>query len=123
MLDSRTSKARPRLETPVSLTYSQATRLITILQRLEEAAGVRILVDWRDLAAAGWNPAAEASLVASKQPLAAALDALLDPLDLTWRVVDGRTLQVVTPAVLPSSVSRSFTKWGISLPGIRAVRE
>src|SRR5204863_1673594 len=99
-LDSRGARAKARLETPVSLNYSQPTRLVTVLQRLGETAGVRILVDWHDVASAGWNPAGEASLVASNQPLAAALDALLNPLDLTWRIIDGQTLQVVTPARL-----------------------
>jgi hypothetical protein len=98
--ETRWAKVKGRLEKPVSLNYSQPTRLLTVLDRLAEAAGLRILVDWRDVAAAGWNPAGEATLVAEQQPLAAALDALLSPLDLTWRVMDGQTLEVVTPARL-----------------------
>jgi DNA-directed RNA polymerase subunit RPC12/RpoP len=99
-LESRPTQARPRLEKPISLNYGQPTRLLTILERLGHAGGVRIVVDWRDVASAGWNPAGEATLVVSNQPLAAALDALLNPLDLTWRIIDGQTLQVVTPARL-----------------------
>jgi len=96
-VETRSALAKARLEKPLSLNYSQPTRLLTILDRLGEAVGVQILVDWQDVAAAGWNPAAEASVVASNQPLAAALDALLGPLDLTWRIIDGQTIQVVTP--------------------------
>ncbi len=96
-IETRSALTKARLEKPLSLNYSQPTRLLTILDRLSEAAGVQILVDWQDVASAGWNPAAEATLVASNQPLAAALDALLGPLDLTWRIIDGQTLQVVTP--------------------------
>jgi DNA-directed RNA polymerase subunit RPC12/RpoP len=99
-LDTRAARALAHLETPVSLNYSQPTRLTVIFDRLGELAGARIIVDWRDIAAAGWNPAGEATLVTSRQPLSAALDALLAPLDLTWRVIDGQTLQVVTPARL-----------------------
>jgi hypothetical protein len=99
-LDSRTAQARPKLERNISLNYSQPTRLLTILERLGSLAGVRILVDWRDVASAGWNPLGEATLVASKQPLQSALDALLTPLDLGWRVIDAQTIQVVTPARL-----------------------
>ena len=99
-LASRTARAQERLQTPVSLNFHQPTRLTAILDRVGEAAGVRILVDWQGLASAGWNPDADATLVANKQPLVDALDALLNPLDLTWRAIDGRTLQVVTPARL-----------------------
>ena len=60
-VETRSALAKARLEKPLSLNYSQPTRLLTILDRLGEAAGVRILVDWQDVAAAGWNPAAEAS--------------------------------------------------------------
>jgi hypothetical protein len=107
-LDSRSALARPRLGAHVSLNYSQPTRLITILQRLGEAAGVRLLVDWHDVASAGWNPAAEATLVASNQRLSAALDALLEPLDLTWRIIDSRTIEVITPARLAQQGELEF---------------
>ena len=99
-LETRSTLAKTRLEKPITLNYSQPTRLVTILERLGDAAGTRIVVDWRDVASAGWNPAGEATLVASNQPLAAALDSLLKALDLTWRIVDSQTLQVVTPARL-----------------------
>ena len=99
-LDSRTQLAKEKLNTPITLNYSQPTRLEKILERLGKAAGMRILVDWHDIAAAGWNPDAEATLVADKQSLAMALRALLEPMDLSWRIVDGQTLQVVTPARL-----------------------
>jgi DNA-directed RNA polymerase subunit RPC12/RpoP len=99
-LDTRTALAQPKLQTPISLNFSQPARLTVVLDRLGEAAGVRILVDWQAAGAIGWNPDAEATLVASKQPLGEALDALLGPMELTWRVVDGRTLEVLTPARL-----------------------
>jgi hypothetical protein len=99
-LESRLKQAGPRLAKPISLNYSQPTRLVTIFDRLGGAAGARILVDWRDVARAGWNPAGEGTLVANNQPLVAALEALLNPLDLTVRIIDAQTLQVVTPAGL-----------------------
>jgi hypothetical protein len=111
-LDSRSALARSRLEKPISLNYSQPTRLTSILERLQEAAGVRIVVDWHDIASAGWNPAGEATFVVSNQPLAAALDALLGPLDLTWRICDGQTLQVVTPARLAGQGELEFYQVG-----------
>jgi hypothetical protein len=97
---SRSTLAKAALTRPISLNYSQPTRLMTILERLGEAAKVRIVVDGVDVAGAGWNPAGDAKLLVSNQPLSAALDALLEPLDLAWRVIDGQTIQVVTPARL-----------------------
>lgn len=99
-LESRRLQAEARLKTPISLNFSQPTPLVRIVDFLGKAAGVRILIDWRDIAAAGWNPDGEATLIADKQPLADALDALLQPMDLAWRVVDGRTIQVLTPETL-----------------------
>jgi hypothetical protein len=71
---------------------------------------MRILVDWRDVARAGWNPAGEGTLVASNQPLVEALEALLAPLDLTARIIDAQTLQVVTPAGLAEQEDLEFYK-------------
>ncbi|MEX2175903.1 MAG: hypothetical protein WD872_16195, partial [Pirellulaceae bacterium] len=99
-LDTRSQRAAARLAAPLTLNYSQPTPLVQILPRLEEATGMKILVDWRDIAAAGWNPDGEATLVADNQPLSAALTALLEPMDLAWRIVDGQTLQVVTRETL-----------------------
>lgn len=99
-LDSRLKQAGPRLVKPLSLNYSQPTRIVEIFDRLRGISGVRILVNWHDVAAAGWNPAGEGTLVASNQSLADALEALLTPLDLTFRIIDAQTLEVVTPARL-----------------------
>jgi hypothetical protein len=122
-LDTRSALAKPRLEKPFSLNYSQPTRLITILERLGSAAGVRILVDWRDVASAGWNPAGEATLTVRNEPLSTALDALLTPLDLTWRVIDGQTIQVVTPTRLAEQGELEFYKIDDLLTGGRTAEE
>ena len=39
----------------------------------------------------------ECSIVAVNKPLAGMLDELLQPLDLTWRAIDDRTLDISTP--------------------------
>jgi hypothetical protein len=122
-LDTRSTLAKPRLDKAISLNYSQPTRLITISERLGNAAGVRILVDWRDVASAGWNPSGEATLTARNEPLSAALDALLTPLDLTWRVIDGQTIQVVTPARLAEQGELEFYKIDDLLSGGRTPEE
>lgn len=96
-LDSRWQRAAEKLGQKMAANFRQPTRLVTILKRLGELTGTTILVDWHDLASLGWNPQAEASIVFDNQTLEEALDALLGPLELAWRVVDAQTLQVVSP--------------------------
>jgi len=109
-LGTRSARVQARLQSPVSVTFAQPASFPRILALLEELSGLRILVDWRGLAAAGWNSDGEATLVADKQPLATALDALLGPMDLTWRVVDGRTIEVVTIERLAGELELEFYK-------------
>jgi DNA-directed RNA polymerase subunit RPC12/RpoP len=99
-LQTRTAKSGPALPTPITLNYSQPTLLAEILRRLGETAKVRILVDWQALAALGWNPDGEGTLVVEGKPLSEALSSLLAPMDLAWRAVDEQTLQVTSAAVL-----------------------
>ena len=109
-LDTRSQLAKTRLETPITLNFSQPTSLVRIVERLGAAGGVQILVDWRDIASAGWTPEAEATLTVEKQTLSAALTALAEPMDLAWRIVDGRTLQLVTPQRLAETTEIELYK-------------
>ncbi|MBC7856428.1 MAG: hypothetical protein IAF94_23610, partial [Pirellulaceae bacterium] len=97
---TRTEKAAARLAAPISLTFNRPTPLVKICQKLSVAGKMRILIDWRSIAASGWNPEAELTLVVDKKPFAEALTALVEPMDLAYRVVDGRTIQIVSPQYL-----------------------
>lgn len=99
-LITRTEKAAARLAAPVSLTLNRPTPLVKICQKLSAAGKMRILIDWRSISSAGWNPDAELTLVVDKKPFAEALTALVEPMDLAYRVVDGRTIQIVSPQYL-----------------------
>lgn len=99
-LTTRTEKAAARLAAPVSVTFNRPTPLVKICQKLSAVGNVRILIDWRSIAAAGWSPDAELTLVVDKKPLSDALAALVEPMDLAYRIVDGRTIQIVSPQIL-----------------------
>jgi len=73
---------------------------VKICQKLSAAGKMRILIDWRSIAPAGWNPDAELTLVVDKKPFAEALTALVEPMDLAYRIVDSRTIQIVSPQYL-----------------------
>jgi hypothetical protein len=99
-LESRSARASAKLAAPISLNFSQPTLLVKIFRRLEKDGQFRILVDWRALAAEGWNADGEGTLSVQNKPLGEALTALLSPMDLTWRAIDEQTVQVTTQAAL-----------------------
>ena len=99
-LEPRSAKVRVRLQTPISLNYSQPELLLVILRRLEKEGEIRILVDWQSLAAEGWNADGEGTLSVQDRPLGEALSELLRPMDLTWRAIDEQTVQVTTLSAL-----------------------
>lgn len=99
-LRPRSEAASDKLSQKVKLNFSQPTSFTKIIARLEEAGKLRILIDWRSLAEAGWNPDGEAQLVVDDIPLRDALKKLLDPMELAFRAVDARTLQIVSRQTL-----------------------
>lgn len=92
----RSEQAARPLEVPITLNFGQSSLLTTILHRLGRTAGLRVLVDWRSLSVEGWNPDAEATLRVAQVPTGEALSQLLSPLGLTYRVIDARTVEVLT---------------------------
>jgi hypothetical protein len=92
------AQAAAKLATPIALNYVGPTRLVEVLNRLEEEAGLQILVNWRAAASEGWNPEAESMLSVAGEPLSDALDKLLAPMNLAWRAIDGQTLEVTSLA-------------------------
>lgn len=109
--------ARTKLATSISLNYRHPTELTTILDNFGKVTGFAILVDWRAAGEAGWPPGAKGSVVADKTPLNDALHSLLTPMDLTYRVVDGATLEITTPERLRSRLETEFYPVGDILAG------
>lgn len=107
-LEPRVARAASKLNTPITLNFSQPAPLVRILDRLGKTAGLRILVDWQAAATVGWSPEAEGTVVADKLPLGDTLSALLRPMDLTYRVVDENLLQVTTPRALEARLELEF---------------
>jgi DNA-directed RNA polymerase subunit RPC12/RpoP len=116
-IEPRTVRAYKKLSVPLTLNFGQPMPLVKILNRLGEETGTRILVDWRAAGAIGWPPDADATVTLEKTPLAEALVKLLQPMDLTYRVVDGVTLQVTTPAALESHAELEVYAIGDLAPG------
>jgi hypothetical protein len=99
-LDSPYRQLADRLATPVSANFREPAELRNIVYELGQPAGVRVLVDWQSLASAGSRPQALVSLLVDKQPLSAALDQLLTPLELSYRIVAPETIEIASVSAL-----------------------
>jgi hypothetical protein len=108
-LATRTQRAGEALATPLSVTYNRPKPLTTIVAKLTQMTDVSIVIDWRELAAANWSPStAIGTLIAVDDPLSDALDELLQPMDLTYRAIDARTIQITTPVALHRNPELEF---------------
>lgn len=114
---SRTARSAGNLQKSVTLNYSRPNSFSRIVRRLAQEAGVSILIDWHAIAAAGWNPDAETTLSVNGQPLSLALNTLLQPMDLGYRIVDETTFQITTPAALNSVADVEFYPVGDIVSG------
>jgi hypothetical protein len=111
-LAPRPDQAKQALGRPVTANFHQPTPLIEVLAHLGQLAETDILIDRPALAAAGLSDRTEASVTAEKQPLGEALDALLGPLGLQYRVIDARTLQVTTRKAAAARLELEFYEVG-----------
>lgn len=107
-LRSRRERAAAQLAKPLTINFVRPTPLVEIVPRLEKQSGLRILVDWSAIDRQGWNPDGLAVLTADRQPLGEALDAMLDPMDLTWRAVSADVLQITTQEAIAEQPEIEF---------------
>jgi len=94
--DSVRARAAEKLALPLKLNFGRPTRLTSILQRLSRDTGTRIVPNWQSLAAIGWTTETQATVTVEGKSLDETLVALLEPMELTYRVVDDLTIEVVT---------------------------
>lgn len=95
-LGSIAEMATEKLNTSVTLTFLQPTRLAEVVQYLNEVSGTAILVDWVALEPVGISRDSEVTLSCVNKPLGDVLSDLLRPLDLTYRVVGPELLQITS---------------------------
>jgi hypothetical protein len=107
-LESRLDRAQATLSRPVTANFHQPTPLIEVLAYFGKLAEADILVDRLALAAAGLSDRKDASVTVENKPLGEALDELLGPLGLAYRVIDARTLQVTTRKAVDTHLELEF---------------
>jgi hypothetical protein len=107
-LATRSGQARARLSEPIRANFQAPTPLPRIVSDLEQLTGMRIFLDGTALATQGMSPATQATLTADGQPLSEALDELLRPMGLAYRVVHDDTLQITTRQAISARLELEF---------------
>jgi hypothetical protein len=107
-LKSARVQSQSHLARKVSCTFHAPTRLAEVVRYLEELSGAKIFIDWRSLAQAHLSPQDTISCALPEQSLSSALDALLPPLGLSYRVLDKNTLEIFAQQDLPNKMTREF---------------
>ncbi len=95
-LEPRIAAAKATLSKPVTLNFGRPEPLSSVLAYLHSSTQAIFLVDQIALAQQQTSVAASGILVADRQPLGQALTTLLEPMDMTWRVIDERTIEITT---------------------------
>jgi hypothetical protein len=113
-LDFRFQRIQPLLEKPIRIRYDEPVLMLQVLQQVTRETDLQFLIDWQALAQMGWTPAAEAVLVADGAPLGEALRDMLQPMELTYRVIDANTVQITS---LPADKNR----WDIEFHSLDAL--
>lgn len=95
-LSTRFDLARPKLRQPVTINFPEPTPLAAIVRELERVSQTTLLFDGVAMSAAGISRHREATVSSHGRPLSEALVSLLDPLALTYRMVNADTLEITT---------------------------
>jgi hypothetical protein len=98
-LDTRFARVRDRLTKEVTVNFAQATPLARIAAFLGQRSDLKLMVDGVALRRVGFDPAEGATVTAEKEPLFDVLDRLCKPLEIGWRIVDDKTLQITSRVV------------------------
>jgi len=107
-LATKLAQARSALSQPVSVNFPDPTPLTQIAADLEQVTKTPILINWLALSAERISPQVKGKLKAHDQPLARALDALVQPLGLAYRVVDGTMIEITTARAANSRLELEF---------------
>jgi hypothetical protein len=98
--DSAAERLAAILDKQTTFTFLPWTRLADVVRHWQKSAGITVLVDWNALAREELVPSTPIACATIAKPWKEALDAVLSPIGLSWRIVDGQTIQITTPQAL-----------------------
>ncbi|QDT00091.1 hypothetical protein [Adhaeretor mobilis] len=97
-----------RLSAPATFTFSHYTPTCEVFRFWQNELGLALLIDWPALATVDIEPRTRITCSSNDKPWHEALDDSLTPLGLSWRAVDGRTLQITSIEVASQSPQLEF---------------
>jgi hypothetical protein len=107
-LATHVDQARAKLNQPITVSLPEPVPLARIAAELERLSQTTILFDGVTLAASGISPQRKATLSVNDQPLYTAMLTALRPMELTYRIVDGNTLEITTPKAAAARLEVEF---------------
>ena len=105
---TRKSEQLSEGQRPISLRIWRESNLNAIAAEIERVAGIHVLVDWQALHHAGWSPRDTMRFICQDEPLDSALQSLLAPMGLDYRVIDSSTIQITSAMAYANSHEIEF---------------
>ena len=107
-LATRYTQAAEALNRPVTANFHQPTPLLEVLSYLGQETGTFLLVDRLALSKARLSDQSLATLTAEGKPLGTALNELLGPMGLSFRIIDSQMLQITSEKVVLDRLELEF---------------
>ena len=95
-LSTSYERAAAMRDVNVTLNFFPPGELGRVLDTLEERSGARLVPNWESLASIRLDYNSEASVSAAEEPLEQTLDELLLPLGADYRIVNERTIEILS---------------------------
>ncbi len=116
---SRWALAQKELSRPITVNFFEPAPLSRVLRQVEQSANVKLLVNWRVLTDGGMTREPEVTFTVHQLPLDQALEQLLLPLGLAYRVVESTVFEVTTRSALNHAMEIGFYFVGDILQAIK----
>ncbi|HVX10462.1 MAG TPA: DUF1559 domain-containing protein [Pirellulales bacterium] len=107
-LASRWARAQEKLAEPVTANFAEPAPLTEIAAHLQKGVGIEIVFDGLGLAEAGIAATERTKFSCDRQPLGRALDSLLEPLELGYRVLSGKRIEITSAHVVAEQPELEF---------------
>ena len=116
-LATRWQRAEPLLQRPLSCGTSEPLLLSNYLARLAYRAKINILLDEVEILRTGRSSSTKITANSKRQPLETLLTTAVEPLGLTWRVIDEKTIEVTSPSKVEETAEIEFYRLPASVAG------